>query len=54
MCLHFRKLSYKKYRRYDRDTLRIVVQLLNHVRLCDPVDCSVLGLPVIHHLLEFA
>ena len=22
--------------------------------LCDPVDCSIPGLPVLHHLLEFA
>ena len=30
------------------------VQLLGHVRLCDPVDCSMTGLPVYHQLLEFA
>ena len=49
MCLHFRKLSCKKYRRCNgRETLRIVVQLLSHVWLCDPVNCSALGLPVIH------
>ena len=55
MCLHFRKLSCKKYRRYNgRETLRIVVQLLNHVWLWDPVNCSALGLPVVHRLLEFA
>ena len=22
--------------------------------LCDPMDCSTLGFPVLHHLLEFA
>ena len=29
------------------------VQLLSHVRLCDPMDCSTPGLPVHHQLLEF-
>ena len=29
------------------------VQLLSHVRLCDPMDCSMPGLPVLHQLLEF-
>ena len=32
------------------DTL---VQLLSHVRLCNPMDCSTPGLPVHHRLLEF-
>ena len=32
----------------------VVVQSLSQVRLCDPVDCSVPGFPVPHHLLEFA
>ena len=31
----------------------IVVQSLSHVWLCDPVDCSMPGLPVHHQLLEF-
>ena len=31
-----------------------VVQLLSHVRLCDPMDCSMPGFPVLHHLLELA
>ena len=30
-----------------------VVQLLSHVRLCDPTDCSAPGFSVLHHLLEF-
>ena len=34
--------------------LSCVVQLLSHVLLCDPVDCSTPGFPVHHHLLEFA
>ena len=32
----------------------IVVQLLSHVWLCDPMDCSTPGFPVHHHLLELA
>ena len=28
------------------------VQLLSHVRLCNPMDCSTLGLPVHHQLPE--
>ena len=27
---------------------------LSHVRLCDPMDCSMSYLPVRHHLLELA
>ena len=29
------------------------VQLFSHVRLCDPMDCSMPGLPVHHQLQEF-
>ena len=29
------------------------VQLLSRVRLCDPINCSIPGLPVHHQLLEF-
>ena len=32
----------------------ISVQSLSHVQLCDPMDCSTPGFPVLHHLLEFA
>ena len=32
----------------------IVVQSLSHVRLRDPMDCSMPGFPVLHHLLELA
>ena len=31
-----------------------VVQSLSHVWLCDPMDCSTPGFPVLHHLPEFA
>ena len=30
------------------------VQSLNYVWLCEPMDCSMPGFPVLHHLLEFA
>ena len=29
------------------------VQLLSHIQLCDPMDCSTPGFPVHHQLLEF-
>ena len=32
----------------------VVVQLLSHVRLCNPMECSTPGFPVLHHLTEFA
>ena len=32
----------------------IVAQSLSHVRLYNPMDCSMPGFPVLHHLLEFA
>ena len=32
----------------------IAVQLLSHVWLFDPMDCSTPGSPVLHYLLEFA
>ena len=32
----------------------ILVQSLSCVRLCNPIDCSTLGFPVLHHLPEFA
>ena len=32
----------------------VVVQSLIHVRLSNPMDCSMPGFPVIHHLPEFA
>ena len=31
-----------------------LVQSLNHIWLCDPIDRSMPGLPDLHHLLEFA
>ena len=32
----------------------VVVQLLSRVQICNPVDCSMPGFPVLHCLLEFA
>ena len=32
----------------------VVVQSPSHVRLCDPMDCSMPGFSVPHHLPEFA
>ena len=32
----------------------VVVQLLSHVWVCDPMNCSTPGLPVLHDLLELA
>ena len=32
--------------------IKNVVQSLSCVRLCDPMDSSMPGLPVLHHLLE--
>ena len=31
-----------------------IVQSLNRVQLCDPMDCSMPGFPVLHHLPELA
>ena len=32
----------------------VVVQLPSHVQLCDRMDCSTPGSPVLHYCLEFA
>ena len=34
------------------DLGNVVVQSLSRVRLCDPMDCSIPGFPVLHHILE--
>ena len=31
-----------------------IVQLISHVQLCNLMDCSMLGFPVLHYLLESA
>ena len=53
-------LVWETRRRYNdtlccqRKVVIIVVQALSRVRLDDPADCSTLGFPGLHHLLEFA
>ena len=32
----------------------VAVQSLSHIRLCEPVDYSMPGFPLLHHLLEVA
>ena len=32
----------------------VVFQSLSHIWLCDPMECSAPGFPVLHHLPEFA
>ena len=34
--------------------LLVVAESLSHVQLCNPMDCSIPGFPVLHHLLEHA
>ena len=55
--------SYMKYRKLYFHSLNlhscvhigyIVVQLLSHAWLCNPMDCNMLGFPVLHHLQELA
>ena len=39
----------------EKDTVGIiVVQLLSRIWLCDPMDCSTSGFPVLYHLPELA
>ena len=46
-------LTRKGQWQYWKHTHKSLVQLLSHVRLCDPMDCSMLGFPVLHYLQEF-
>ena len=32
----------------------VVVRSLSHVHLCNPMNCSTPGFPVLHYFLEFA
>ena len=34
--------------------LLVVAESLSHVQLCNPMDCSIPGFPVLHYLLEHA
>ena len=48
---HFHVFDAKDWKEivYVSDVLA-VVQLLSHVQLCDPMNCSMQGFPVLHHL----
>ena len=35
-------------------TVIVVLYTLSHFQLCNPMDCSIPGFPVLHYLLEFA
>ena len=43
------KKKKKKKNLNSIDCLQVIVQSLSCVQLCDPMDCSMLGLPVPHH-----
>ena len=43
-----------KITKFERLHSFVVVQLLSHVTLCDPMDCSTPGFFVLHYLSEFA
>ena len=38
----------------NQSCIVVAVQLLSHLTLYDPMDCSVPGFPVLHQLPEFA
>ena len=42
-----------KRRNPERGAVSQSVQSLSRVQLCDPMDCSTPGFPVLHYLLEF-
>ena len=42
-----------KITKFERLHSFVVVQLLSHVTLCDPMDCSTPGFFVLHYLSEF-
>ena len=46
--------SFPKYHPWPSGTFVNVVQSCSHVRLCDLMDCSTPGFPVLHQLLELA
>ena len=47
------QIANKHMKRYSASLVISSVQLLSHVRLCDPMSCSMPGLPVHHQLPEF-
>ena len=53
-CSHQYKTRVTFYYRFTLwSFFAVVVQLLSHVQLCDPMDCSTPGSSVLHCLLEF-
>ena len=52
-CSHYGK-QYGGTSKKLKIQLPFAVQSLNHARLCDPMDCSTSGFPVLHHLPELA
>ena len=57
MIFYIQKKNPKNNRRtgkFLKNNLTVVVQSLSHVHLCNLMDCSTPGLPVLHCLLEFA
>ena len=53
-CQH--EITDKKQTKNNKKTcfLYLVFQLLNHVTLCNPMDCSTPGFPILHQYIEFA
>ena len=47
------KLTQRLQLEFQGTFIVVVVQSPSFVRLCDPMDCSMSGLPVPYHLLEF-
>ena len=53
MLLQISPLSLSSSRKKANAPLQcVIVQSLSCVTLCDPMDCSVPDLPILHHLLE--
>ena len=49
---HCRWILYQLSHQGSPNTIFSSIQSLSRVRLCNPMDCSMLGLPVHHQLLE--
>ena len=48
------QIANKHMKRYSASLVISSVQLLSHVRLCDPMSCSMPGLPVHHQLRVYS
>ena len=54
-CSHQYKIRVPFYYRFTLwSVFAVVLQLLSHVQLCDPMDCSTPGFPALHHLSKLA